>query len=1005
MNDPLVSIACTTYNHEKYISQALEGFLRQETSFPVEIVINDDASTDGTAQVIRAYAESHAIIKPIFQETNQYSLKKKPLGAYVLPRCRGQYIALCEGDDYWTDPHKLEKQVQFLQKNPDYTLCFHNGMVKFEETGKTLPAITKFKEDITLEDLIRYDHFRENGNFLVGPAPTASAVFRNGIIKELPQWFYRSMSGDMLLYILLAEHGRVRFLNEMMSVYRIHSGGVSSQKVHSGLTLYMNRIEMYNHLNDYFSYRYDDIIQPLVSRFYLEIVKTGELAAQKNMPLATRNQDGEQLSATSGTVDEPARQISSHAKILLVQAAYPTSPFPAHLPIGLGSLAQQLEEHGVPYDLLDLNVQPEHELFAQIAQLQPDYIGYSLMSLDLAINYSILKRIRDKYPQVKIIAGGPHIGFVGAKALEECAAIDFGIMHEGEHDLVALLRGTSPGNIDGIIYRTKNGTVRRNRHKGYIQALDELPFPRYAKFDLSAYDNVMQIASSRGCPHQCTFCGAALSMGRKWRARSAENIVTELEYWCQRGYRNFNFVDSNFFLSKRRVNRLCDSLEKRNIRISISVDGMRLDDADREMLRKMKKFGLRQVSVGIESANDDTLAFIKKGVTLQKIRKGMDLLKDLDIKVNAFFVLGLPGETAAHIINSFKFALTYPNIANCHFFNINPLPGTELYQYARKHQLIVGSEEQLYQNIGGMGNDILMTSPDLSLAERHILLQYSKVISRAVEVNHLLYEHENGRLADLDIHAIQNEAASLQGISQKYIRLLAEQKNAPPAKAQDNQKHPAMDPQPGRKTQTAQLHGVPASTKSKLCQADKIFTHMTGEEKLKLYELAGETEGKVFVEVGSYLGASACYLAEAIQNCADKRLYCVDTWENDAMSEGKRDTFSEFTANTGRYNGVIVPMRGHSSEVAGAFTPGIDFLFLYADHSFKGIKADVNAWFPKLNPGALVVFHDIGWAKGIQKAVKYLDGTYFDQLGALPNMCWGKWQLPAEVRKQPAAII
>ena len=129
MEKPLVSIACTTYNHEKYIAHAIEGFLMQYTPFPIEIIIHDDASTDGTADIIRKLGMSHRIIKPIFQETNQFSLKKKPLGTYVIPQCRGKYIALCEGDDYWTDPYKLKKQVDVLESHPEFAMCFTNSSI------------------------------------------------------------------------------------------------------------------------------------------------------------------------------------------------------------------------------------------------------------------------------------------------------------------------------------------------------------------------------------------------------------------------------------------------------------------------------------------------------------------------------------------------------------------------------------------------------------------------------------------------------------------------------------------------------------------------------------------------------------------------------------------------------------------------------------------------------------------------------------------------------------
>ncbi len=170
--------------------------------------------------------------------------------------------------------------------------------------------------------------------------------------------------------------------------------------------------------------------------------------------------------------------------------------------------------------------------------------------------------------------------------------------------------------------------------------------------------------------------------------------------------------------------------------------------------------------------------------------------------------------------------------------------------------------------------------------------------------------------------------------------------------------------------------------------ADKIFTHMTKEEKHKLYELALRSSGKVFVEIGSYLGASSCYIAEAIQSDPSKRLYCVDTWENDGMAEGARDTFDEFCSNTSSYADTIVPLRGKSLEVAQMFNFGIDYLFVDADHSYEAVKADMLAWLPKLNPGAMVICHDTGWAEGIQKAVEEVIAPVSINHDTLPNMYW-----------------
>src|SRR5690554_3017735 len=137
--EPLVSICCITYNHEDFIRDAIEGFLMQKTSFPIEIIIHDDASTDNTANIIEEYANKYPdLFVTILQSENQWSKGGGSIYArFVYPRARGKYIALCEGDDYWTDPLKLQKQVDFLEANPEYILCFTNTRT-VDENNKIL---------------------------------------------------------------------------------------------------------------------------------------------------------------------------------------------------------------------------------------------------------------------------------------------------------------------------------------------------------------------------------------------------------------------------------------------------------------------------------------------------------------------------------------------------------------------------------------------------------------------------------------------------------------------------------------------------------------------------------------------------------------------------------------------------------------------------------------------------------------------------------------------------
>ena len=171
-------------------------------------------------------------------------------------------------------------------------------------------------------------------------------------------------------------------------------------------------------------------------------------------------------------------------------------------------------------------------------------------------------------------------------------------------------------------------------------------------------------------------------------------------------------------------------------------------------------------------------------------------------------------------------------------------------------------------------------------------------------------------------------------------------------------------------------------------EIEDIPTHLTTAEKLQIYELASG-QGGVALEVGSYLGASACLIAMALLDRKDaSHLYCVDTWQNDAMSEGARDTFKLFERHVAPFRRVITPLRGHSVNVAGQFTEKIDFLFIDGNHDYAAVRSDISAWFPLLAPGALVVFHDNAWAPGVQKAVSEIDAPRAGKDGRLPNLYW-----------------
>jgi glycosyltransferase involved in cell wall biosynthesis len=217
----LVSILCTAYNHEEYIRTALDGFVSQTTDFGFEILVNDDASTDGTAAVIREYEKQYPeLIRPFYQTENQFS---KGIG-YIyenifFPNARGKYVAFCEGDDYWTEPTKLQQQVDFLESHPDYSACVHNTMLHYCNGGKEdeLLIAPMGDHDVPFENIIK----GPNGSY-----HTSSILARKEIICQRPDYYLAATShgfADYAWALLLRLNGSIRFIDKCMSVYRLNS--------------------------------------------------------------------------------------------------------------------------------------------------------------------------------------------------------------------------------------------------------------------------------------------------------------------------------------------------------------------------------------------------------------------------------------------------------------------------------------------------------------------------------------------------------------------------------------------------------------------------------------------------------------------------------------------------------------------------------------------------------------------------------------------------------------
>ena len=224
-NTPLVSIVCITYNHASYIRDAIEGFLRQKTNFDIEILIHDDASTDDTANIIREYEKKDKRIKAIYQTENQYSKGINPCVEYVFSVAKGKYIAFCEGDDYWTDPYKLQKQVDLMDRNPVYVACFHgyeifNGL---ENTG------TFNKKSNLLNNDINGFEFTSIFDSDVWITQPLTVLFKTEALKQITKCLNKyTFQRDVHLFYHLLNGRKAFYINQIMAVYRRHEGGMFS---------------------------------------------------------------------------------------------------------------------------------------------------------------------------------------------------------------------------------------------------------------------------------------------------------------------------------------------------------------------------------------------------------------------------------------------------------------------------------------------------------------------------------------------------------------------------------------------------------------------------------------------------------------------------------------------------------------------------------------------------------------------------------------------------------
>jgi glycosyltransferase involved in cell wall biosynthesis len=247
---PLVSVHLLTYNHAKFIAQSIESVVNQKTNFPFEIVIGDDHSTDGTSQIVDQYAAKYPeLIKVVRGKTNG---GPQPNSIRILENSEGKYMAALEGDDYWIDPLKLQKQADFMEQNPDFSICFTNTRVEFFENNEEpyLLNSTIEKDVFELRDLIA-----ETEVWFMG---TATLFYTMSSIFPVQPWFHKTKSGDIPMIMLAARHGKIKYLSDLTAAYRRHAAGASNTDHKDDAKFLENRIMMYTNLDKDTGFKFHD---------------------------------------------------------------------------------------------------------------------------------------------------------------------------------------------------------------------------------------------------------------------------------------------------------------------------------------------------------------------------------------------------------------------------------------------------------------------------------------------------------------------------------------------------------------------------------------------------------------------------------------------------------------------------------------------------------------------------------------------------------------------------
>ncbi|MCX6667987.1 MAG: radical SAM protein [Euryarchaeota archaeon] len=342
-------------------------------------------------------------------------------------------------------------------------------------------------------------------------------------------------------------------------------------------------------------------------------------------------------------------------------------------PLGLEYIGASLEQDGNSVEIIDLGAENISRETLKDHLMKSDAVGMSVYINNYKIAANIAKEIKEIDPDIPLIIGGPHCTLLGRSVLNQIPNADISVESEGELvilDLVRFFQGTKKlSDICGINYR-ENNDIKSSKTLQVINDLDGLPFPARhltEKYDYGNFDGGLlprkkftSMITGRGCPFKCRFCTRFGNIeGWRFRRRSPENIVKEMQEISEK-YRSIMIVDDTFLADKKATHAIMDGLIELGLNLDIYILGARVDTAEPELYKKMKKAGVKYVAFGIESGNQDVLDFYNKKITLPQIKKAVRLARKMDFITQGFFIFGAPFETKKHIQNTIKLATSLP---------------------------------------------------------------------------------------------------------------------------------------------------------------------------------------------------------------------------------------------------------------------------------------------------------------------------------------------------------